>query len=426
MLSRWVRNSLVGGVSLWVASACGSSDKPQGSEGGACYGNGTCDAGLLCSEGKTCVSSGTGGGGNSGAGGNGNPSGIDLEACYSCGDEKCPNERQACDDAKGCSVLLECTVQCASDPNCASGCSVGELSDEERVAAVSALTAYNLCAVPACVSECAPKIDTGVGGTSGSGGAGSGSGGDESGGGSGGSGATGSGGKSSGGSSSGGSSNPGSGGSASTGVLIFDGTGVGAGSEDHGIDGGFYILEDSVKEGVLVEDTLLHTDFDAVDSDHEPSDFSESSAPCITGTLAMVTDELGDSCERTSDYCAWGDLWGGGIGLSLKIEDEVAVAWDATAAGVKGFRFQVSGSVGSVPVRFMVEDTAGNQFCVNKVAVGSAVSVPFTTLKHNCWDPGNVAFDPSKIKSISWQFVPDASKPYPISEFCVDNVYVLE
>jgi hypothetical protein len=367
-----------------------------------------------------------GGSGNPGTGGSGNPGGIDLEACYACGDEKCPSERQACKDAKGCEALLDCTVRCGTDVSCASKCSVSDLTGEEQQAAGLAVGMYNLCTTTSCTSECAPKIDIGVGGAPGSGGDGSGSGGQDNGGGAGGRGATGSGGKSSGGSSSGGSSNPGSGGSASTGVLIFDGTGVGAGSEDHGIDGGFYILEDSVKEGVLVEDTLLHTDFDAVDSDHEPSDFSESSAPCITGTLAMVTDELGDSCQLTSDYCAWGDLWGGGIGLSLKIEDEVAVAWDATAAGVKGFRFQVSGSVGSVPVRFMVEDTAGNQFCVNKVAVGSAVSVPFTTLKHNCWDPGNVAFDPSKIKSISWQFVPDASKPYPISEFCVDNVYVLE
>ena len=415
---------MVGGVSLWVASACGSSDKPQGSEGGACYGNGTCDAGLLCSEGKTCLnpSGGVGGSGGPGAGGNGNPGGIDLEACYACGDEKCPTERATCKDTKGCETLLECTVKCGSDASCSSQCDLNDLSTEEKVAAATALAGYNLCAVPACVSECAPDIDTGIGGTPGSGGGGPGSGGQNDG--AGGGGATGSGGRSSGGSSSGGRS--GTGGSSGSAVVIFDGTGVGAGSEDHGIDGGFYILEDSVKDGVLVEDTLLHTDFDAFDSDLEPSDFSESTAPCITGTLAMVTDELGDSCQLTSDYCAWGDLWGGGIGLSLKIVDDEAVAWDAAAAGVTGFSFQVSGSVGSAPVRFMVEDLGGNQFCVEKVSVGSTVSVPFTKLVHNCWDPGALDLDPTQIKSISWQFVPNASTDFPISEFCVDSVYVLE
>ncbi|MDZ4064892.1 MAG: hypothetical protein U1E22_09525, partial [Coriobacteriia bacterium] len=73
------RTSFVAGfvvLGAMVVSACGSTDdsnrsaaKAHGSEGGECYGNGTCDLGLTCLSNR-CVNAGTGGtGGVSGTGG---------------------------------------------------------------------------------------------------------------------------------------------------------------------------------------------------------------------------------------------------------------------------------------------------------------------------------------------------------------------
>lgn len=423
MLSRLFRLSFIGSVSIWVIGACGSS-KSEGSEGAACYPNGTCDTGLACLS-NTCVNptSGAGGSGN-GAGGSGNFPSVDLEACFACGDVACPSEKQACDDAPGCSEILECTVGCGDDITCKSQCSVSGLSADELTQAGLAMGAYTTCSALSCLSECSVQLGTG-GGSAGTG-ASANSGGAENSGGASAGGSTSGGAGNTGGSPSGGAGNSTGGSTGTAAVMIFDGDGVGAGSEDHGIDGGFYILEDSVKDGELVADTLIHTDLDPLDSSAEPSDFTLSTAACVEGVVAVVTDADGYSCELNDADCVWGDLWGGGIGLSLKIVDEEAVAWDADAAGVTGFRFEVSGSIGGVPLRFMLEDTDGNQFCVNNVAVGSTVSVSLSSLKHNCWDPSNLALDRTKIKSISWQFVPDASSSYTISNFCVDSLYVLE
>lgn len=429
MLSRLFRISLLGSVSVWIVSACGSS-KSQGAEGGACYGNGTCDAGLICSKGETCVnpSAGAGGSGN-GAGGGANLPSVDLAACFACGDEACPAEKQACDDAPGCSEVLGCTVECGDDILCKSKCTPSTNLTPEQVAAYGlAIGDYTRCSTLSCLSECSVQVDLGSGGgspgagggssdsggASNSGGAGNGAGGKASGGA-----GNGTGGKASGGSSSGGAP-------AVTGVLIFDGVGVGVGSEELGIDGGFYILEDSVKDGELIEDPFGHTDLDAIDSTLEPSTFEISEYACVEGTVAQVLDADGAICEVNSEDCDWAAYWGGGIGLSMKVVEDVATAWDAEAAGATAFRFQLSGDVSGAAVRFMVEDTEGNQFCKDGISVGSAVTVQLSSLKHNCWDPGSMTLDRTKIKSVSWQFVPDASQEYPIDTFCIENVYVLD
>lgn len=234
----------------------------------------------------------------------------------------------------------------------------------------------------------------------------------------------------SGGSSTGGSSTGGSdtGGSAGSGGVddgeIFDGTGVTIEAPDYGIMGSFFILEDSVKDAALVTSAYLNfSDLDGESSD-EPSTFDGSSFPCVSGTIAVVTDEQGYDCELFSDYCDWESLWGGGIGLSLNVEDELASPWDATAVGATGFGFALSAdSVGGAPIRFMVV-ADGEQFCTT-VPLG-ATDVEFSDLDHECWGTPSETLDPSKITQVSWQFVNDASRSHAIDEFCVDSFSVLQ
>lgn len=412
MLKGLLRFSLLGAFGIWLVSACSSAK--EGTEGEACYSNGTCNAGLTCLS-NTCVDAD--GGDGDGSGGKANQPSVDFEACFACGDAACPSQRQSCDGTAGCPELLECTIGCGDDVSCKSGCSVEGITAQELAQASTAVANYVTCSVQACSSECVPDVGLGTGGsgdgTGGTGGGDDGAGGRASGGG------NSTGGRSSGGSSSGGAPND-------IGTLVFDGEGVGVGAEDFGIDGGFYILEDSVKDGEEIEDPAGHTDLDPLDSSVEPSSFELSDYPCVSGTVAQVLDPDGYICETNSDDCDWEAYWGGGIGLSLNIVEEVAVAWDADASGVTGFRFNVAGAIDGAPLRFVVEDTDGEQFCVNNVAAGSLVTIEFSDLDHECWDPTNQQLDPTKIKSISWQFVPNASTAFSIDEFCVNALYVLD
>jgi hypothetical protein len=205
---------------------------------------------------------------------------------------------------------------------------------------------------------------------------------------------------------------------------LFTGVGVSIDAPTYGAVGNFFVLEDGVADGVVVSDSLTHTDLDPPDSSAEPSTFEASSAPCVSGTVAVVTDASGANCEVNSEDCAWGDLWGGGIGMTLNESAGTASAWNASTVGVTGFNFQISGSTGGVPIRFFVEDTSGNQFCTS-VTTG-ANSIRFSSLSHECWSPTTLTLDPTKIKQISWQFVPDASDSYSISGFCVERLDVLE
>lgn len=338
------------------------------------------------------------GGSGGGANGSGGAGGIDDEACLTCGDVSCPSERAECDATTGCTEFLNCAFDCGSDQSCVSGCGASISSEELSDVALTAAS-YLTCAATNCTAECGGGGGggntggaSGAGGTSGSGGA------------------------------------PGTGGSGSTlgpGEL-YDGTGVNIQAPDYDAVGSFFVLEDGVADGAPVSDSLTHTDLDPPGSSAEPSTFEGEAAACVSGTIAVVTDSSGGDCELDDATCAWGDLWGGGIGATLNQQDGMtAMAWDGTSAGATGFSFTTSGSAPGVPMRFFVEDTAGNQFCTT-VPLGAKSEVLFSELQHECWDPTSTKLDPTKIKQLSWQFVPDASSSYSISNFCVVELGILE
>lgn len=327
-------------------------------------------------------------------------SGFDLDACTSCGESACSSEYQACSNTGSCQTLFDCTWGCAgsTDANCAADC-LGQVSTDDLYDVSAALTDLMYCQAVSCLDECAYDIDTTTGDTD--------------------TGDTDTGDTDTGDTDTGDTGD--TGGNDLDPGQLFDGTGVNVDVPELGAKGSFFILEDSVEDGALVSDGLSHSDFDAPDGSGEPSTFEGSAAPCVSGVLAMVTSPTGASCETTSSSCDWEAIWGGGIGLTLNETDGVASAFDASA--YDGFSFNLAGSAGGAPIRFMIEDMSGNQFCT-EISSGSN-AVDFGYLLNNCWDPTTLSLNPANIKQISWQFVPDASYSYSVSNFCVTDLRLL-
>jgi hypothetical protein len=220
----------------------------------------------------------------------------------------------------------------------------------------------------------------------------------------------------------------GGGGTDPVGGTIFDGAGswVDGTTNTKGIQGSFFVLEDSMKDGVLVVDTLQHTDL-------TPDEFDENTPkPCVTGRVAPVTatDGVTECGFNAGDAeCDWG-TWGGGIGFNLNETGEVDGAasvkstWDATAAGVTGFTFDISDGGFSGTIRFKAKmEGSTEDFCA--VVENGSNSVALADLKYHCWEASEAAdgtLDVTKLVQLEWQLVTAAGTEYTVTDFCVNSV----
>jgi hypothetical protein len=193
-----------------------------------------------------------------------------------------------------------------------------------------------------------------------------------------------------------------------------------------GIQGAFYILEDSAADGAVVPaDGLVHSDFDpvsATDTATEPSKFDDGTTSiCISGTAAQVTDPANPA---TPPY---DKIWGGGIGMNLSQDDDggAPMPFDASAKGITGFEFKMTGDVQSATIRFkatqagLVED-----FCAKiTILPGQPIQVRFADLTHMCWGTdGTMTLDVTQLEAIQWQIVTGTASPYNITNFCVTEL----
>jgi len=212
------------------------------------------------------------------------------------------------------------------------------------------------------------------------------------------------------------------------GTVIFDGTGTwvdGSGpAGEYNIQGAFFVLEDSVENGSPVSDGLTHTDL-------TPDSFDESTAkPCVSGTVAQVTNADGGECDPAGSDCQWSAQWGGGIGLNLNEtggEASTQSPTDLVAAGVKGFSFRISGDVGGATLRFKIKDAANNaeDFCTS-IVPNSVNTVLISELKHQCWgSAGTLSVDATQATQLQWQIVTSASASYTVSNFCIEEIAVV-
>ncbi len=236
-----------------------------------------------------------------------------------------------------------------------------------------------------------------------------------------------------GGTASGGSGTGGMGGSNGA-AQIFSGSGtwIDGSANAYGIQGAFFILEDSVEDGMVVDDGLEHTEFAATTGDNgeEPSEFTEDTEkPCISGTVAQVTTVDGEDCDPAGDDCEWDSQWGGGIGLNLNEtggDDSMQDVFDLEAAGITGFEFTLSGDAGGAELRFKIVDDSNpdEDFCTT-VSAGESVQVDLAEIEHMCWgSDGTITPDLTQISQVQWQVVSDAAASFEVDNLCVERVAV--
>lgn len=358
---------------LALAWACGGGTNcPPGYEGCVCATDGQqapCNTGLSCASG-ICVDptaqSGSGGG-----------SSFDEATCRSCWESQCQSQVDACEAATACGELSNCLVDCfaqGGDVACFQGC-----SDNATNADVDSLTALgNLqaCVATSCTQECYP-VEPG-----GSGGSGNGSGGDT-----------------------------GSGGGSGGDIIFLEPT-----RELRPLDGWVHLEENTV--GIqgpvyVFSDQQIGT---SITLNATGRNF------CVSGITSTIP------CDALGEVCAYDTYWGAGAGINLaELPDtEMPGPYNATAAGVTGVAFTISGP--NVPpmaqLRFkaVVYGQSDVDYCIN--IPSGANSISFTDLKRECWAPISGSVDESAIEAIQWQIV--ASELQSVSfDFCINDIRVL-
>lgn len=374
------------GLGLLLASSCSSKEPCQGTERCACYANSTCNAGLECRS-NLCVASGSGQAGSTGTG-------IDTGACLGCAEKTCKAEYDACNATSGCLGLVDCALGCGSDVNCLAACTK-DISPETG----QKLVAYETCALTQCAADCVPDVGGfgGSGGVSGVGGTAGSAAGGNSGGGKGGSPPSGT---------------SGSGGSVPTDPIPGDNwlTLVGAAAPSDvspngalGIEGVFYAYGDACTT---------------------PSMMWDPQTRCLSGELCLA-DETGAN-------------WGVAIGFDLDNRSEVKHAWNATAAGVSGFTWLVSGAPRGLQFWVQNMDPSFNGTCSSMScsidgppdgtnAASTSGQLTFAGMQKDYWGGSGIAysFDPANISSLQFK-VPAAVDPFYASfDFCIDALGVL-
>lgn len=219
---------------------------------------------------------------------------------------------------------------------------------------------------------------------------------------------------------------PGAGGTPAVGEggTLFDGAGTWVALESNtvGIQGSFFVLEDSMANGAPVPaDMLSHTDL-------MPDEFDDTTAsPCVSGTVAPVTATDGTACgfnagDAECDFATWG----GGIGMNLNETggaDSDQSPWNATAAGVTGFTFDINfGGFTGKDVRFKATmDGSDQDFCV-KIAEGTN-TVMLSELTHECWGTtGTMTLDVTQLVQLQWQLVTEPGNTFEVQNFCVNSL----
>jgi hypothetical protein len=151
-----------------LPSCGGDSAKCTGAEHCACYGNGTCNAGLDCRS-QLCINLNSTGFERDASGAGGAGGGVDTDACLACAQSACTSESNACKAATGCEDIIQCMVKCGKDAVCLSKCNSNASLD-----ANTRSLALQTCAFSRCTSECLYSGSAGAGGAGASGNTGSG------------------------------------------------------------------------------------------------------------------------------------------------------------------------------------------------------------------------------------------------------------
>jgi hypothetical protein len=168
-------------------------------------------------------------------------------------------------------------------------------------------------------------------------------------------------------------------------------------------------------------------------------DFTGTNA-CIKGTAAKV-DMMSDACKNKmftppATDC-YGEYWGAAIGLNLNqaIDPMTEMGGDPMpydASAIKGFAFNITGTMIPASLRFKIEGPAAAEFCTPKskpVNLGPNTFM-FEDLVKECWktpEPKEptAATTKSAVVKIAWQVVTNAAGTVPY-DFCVADLRALQ
>jgi hypothetical protein len=201
-----------------------------------------------------------------------------------------------------------------------------------------------------------------------------------------------------------------------------------------GIQGAFYILEDGVRDNVPLNDGMPHSDLWADTGAVEEAGHSlfglDTLVPCVSGTIAQLKgkDGVTDCGFAVGDEeCDLEAFWGGGIGLVLNDsggETPVQGPFDALAAGIRGFRFVISGDVGGADVTFEASMADySHLFCRDiTVMVPGEVEVPLSDVVSECWFDGGFPVDATRLHSLRWKIAADNSSAHAVQNFCIESL----
>ncbi|HEY6728550.1 MAG TPA: hypothetical protein VI197_31280 [Polyangiaceae bacterium] len=171
---------------------------------------------------------------------------------------------------------------------------------------------------------------------------------------------------------------------------------VDASTNDVGIQGGWYTFADDVS-------TIV--------PGAEPFFEGAGTAICVSGTVLP---------HENMDLS-----WGVAVGMDLFAVDEVAHPYDASAYGVLGLQFTVSGSL---PSRLQINTTSpeGGTYCRRYESIAGSretLSVYFSSMEEDCWDTGAAGLppDPTQLQGFHIQVISSASETVSF-DFCVEDV----
>lgn len=348
---------------LW---ACGSNNNgcAPGYEGCACGAGATCETGLSCIS-NLCVdptSSGSGGG-------------VDVAACSACWDAQCGTQREACNAASPCGDVSECVMNCIARGDfteCPQGCA--ETASNAGQEAVQAYGDLWTCVSTSCTEECFTLPDTGTGGAGPGGGDGTG------------------------------------------GTIDF----LPPTKQLRPLDGWVHIEENTLGiQGSIY--TFRDFETNALGSTIYPESFEGVGRSfCVNGTTDVVQCDFDENCDYET-------RWGAGAGMNLaEPPGGLQGPFNATAAGVTGFSFDVAGSSvpnGSLRFKAVVASDPDSDYCIDITSGPSTILL--SQLRRSCWlaSPGP-APDPTQIRAIQWQVVTNEVSYSPF-DFCIGNVTAL-
>jgi hypothetical protein len=152
------------------------------------------------------------------------------------------------------------------------------------------------------------------------------------------------------------------------------------------------------------------------------NDLKNQNCATVTAPTGMGFANVGGKMCTSGKTSSSPGAWGAGLGLELN-DGPPQMPFDTTAAGIKGFCFELSGSsIPSTSIR-VAFPTVGNQDgpYFESVTAAGQHTVLFSETAQGSWVTPKSAFAPTAVTLIQFQIPSDMAAPVPW-DFCVEGL----